>query len=346
MRNRHETQAAWMDVTTPDVAHDGVRAPVTLTKGASGGELLPAGTPRTGDMKGSETPPTRIVHVPASDSTSGTQRLSVLNVPGVYPKELSRYETHDGVPRKATVIVAPGPIYLNATGASTGTRQSALGVYARITFGGLKGAVSQWVAAPCIFPCEGSFIRVEGIIAALPYSLLNNIAGAPQQGGSPQVVIGALSSSGYSCQLQSLVLDGWTDLGAPQILCNGFTPSKVGAKCGLAAGPQLTLTSGGYNPAIIDSIVFTNMNAAAAVQMYGMDGPIASGISTDYQRLGGIWVPAQSTVSVGKALLGAWFSNVILAGVTGPPDSNVEDLNDANVYATIYGRMLSPSQSG
>lgn len=310
-------------------------APVVVTKEPPGSLLIPADAPFAAFA--SPVDPTIVSRTRGIDSTSGTSNITAV-VGYNQPQPLSDWKVEDGVPRKVTVLVAPSPIYPGQV-PGVGTPSNLLGLYVRVTYGTVRGSVSRWVATPCELQVEGSFVRVEGAMGALPY-LLFNVAATGQAGGAP-LPIGSGIGPAFVCKVMSVVVEGHADTGPSMLLT---TTLDASLQCGIAHGPQLPLTAAGFLPAILDSVVLTN-TGAVAVAMCGFDGP-GTNVNGQYQRTPLIYVPATSTVSVGSALLGAWFANVVWAGVTPPPNSSTEDPNGANVYVSMYGRILNPAPGG
>lgn len=323
-------------------------APVLVTKEPPGSLLLPADAPFA--AVGASTDPTIVSRTRAIDSTAGTTLVQSIQGYST-PTALSDWKVEDGVARKLTVFVAPGPIYPGQV-PGVGTPASNLGLYVRVTYGTGRASVSRWVATPCELQVEGSYVRVDANIGILAYCLGTATGTAGSSSGGAPLSIGTGASPSFCCSVMCGVVEGHSDVGPSMLLTpngalNPNNPPPGGIQCGFAAGPQLPLTASGYLPAILDSVVLTN-TGAVAVAMCGFDGPAAliGGYAPRFQRTPLIYVPATSTVSVGSALLGAWFANVTWAGVTPPPRSGATDTNDANVYVAMYGRVLNPSPGG
>lgn len=241
--------------------------------------------------------------------------------------QLAYYQTPDNVPRRVTVFVTQnGPIL------SGGIAANQVALYVKITIGSDRGSVAQWVAAPCAFPCEGQFVKVEANIGSTPPNVLSD---ARQAINGAKVGVPSTVGNLYTTSATAIVVDGWTDDGPSIILANSIP-------CGLAAQS----TPGYYvsGPVIVDSISLTNTNATGQVLMAICDtGPPHTGAIQSIFQMVTTYVPALTTVSIGKDLLGTFGNGVNIVGIIAPPSLvNGEDVNDANVYATIRGRYLLP----
>jgi hypothetical protein len=250
--------------------------------------------------QGGEGAPVHLVQ--ASDPTSGT--TTVPGGPQWTP--ICDYRTFDNVPRKATICVAPRQIIQPPGNTSFSTVQ---GVYTKITYGTQRGRAVQIVGSPCMFPIEGSYVKVEAMIGDLPYQL--GLAGA--------VSVSSFSSQ-FQCSVTAMVIDGWTDDG-PAILFARDAP------CGNVFVPQVGLGGVAHGlPAIIDLICLSNTNATGTLQMRIADSIVgANGFS--------VFVDAQTSTTVTRDMLGPFFSGVSIESVTG-------DSTDQNVLATVWGRYL------
>lgn len=235
--------------------------------------------------------------------------------------QLAYYTTPDNRPRKATIIITQNsPIVLPGTATPVGSA----GLYAKITYGPDRGGVSQWIATPCVFPVEGQFIKVEGLIGTVPFFLENQ--GAPGSG------VGTLNGgvAQGQCTATCLIIDGWTDEG-PSILLVPFP-----TVCSAVPAPNSFMVQG---PVIIDEILLTNTSTTATVLMGIYDG--ANGLAATL-LVAHTYVPPQTTVSVGVDLLGAFGQGLNIYGINGLSAHPSQDANDANVYASIRGRYLLP----
>ena len=265
--------------------------------------------------------PTSIVHVKSHNPIAGA--IGVMGSPaGTALAQLAYYQTPDNVPRRVTVIVTVNSVITGGNG------QQAL--YVKITVGSDRGSVSQWVAAPCQFPCEGQFVKVEANLANSAPSVQSD-----PRTLSPGTQIGTPypQTSQFSTFATALIIDGWTDDG-PSILLQKSTA------CGSASlGTPGNFVAG---PVIIESISLTNTNATGQVLIAVCDSGFAGSFQPLFQVLT-VYVPALTTVSVGKDLLGTFGVGVNVLGIVAPPSVvNSEDANGANVYATIRGRYLLP----
>lgn len=288
-------------------------------RGGIGGSANPGGmipTSTAGE------PPVPIVLVKSHNPIAGA--VTVVGSPaGTALAQLAYYQTPDNVPRKVTIFVTQnGPI------TQGGSPTSQLALYCKVTVGSDRGAVSQWIAAPCVFPAEGQFVKVEAMISGSAPSVMADVRVLPKGAilGTPYP-----GTSVWTVQATALVVDGWTDEG-PSILLAKSIP------CGsVAQGTAGNFVDG---PVIVDSISFSNTNASAGVLMAVCDTGPGGAFVPEFQVIT-VYVPAQTTVSVGRDLLGTFGNGVNMIGIVAPPSIvNAEDTNGANVYATVRGRYL------
>jgi hypothetical protein len=275
------------------------------------GGALPNGPPIAAPS--GETP-MPIVHVPSKNPIGGPQTVTA-SAMALAP--LAFVTSPDGRPRKYTVIVTP-------TAPFSGI--GAVALYAKITMGVRLGSIAQWVACPCVFPVDGSFVQVQAQIAKTPQMLSSTTANLAPLGTPLFPPAGEGPAATYTTQAVALVIDGWTEEG-PSILI------AQDAAC------NATLATG---PVLVDTVAFTNTNANAGCLMVLSDYLQAGEVSAGNNMIS-VYVPAQSSVSVGRELLGP-FSNAVIATAITPPITGhpATDPNGTNVYATVRGRYFLP----
>lgn len=228
-----------------------------------------------------------------------------------------QWNSSDGNSRRGFVTLVTS----NLVRASTDHLNAA--VWVRITMGSPRGSITFWQMAPAIVPVQGTYLRCDALIA----SAGNQLA----YGGTlPSAPVIPVLNGPYSWNLSANFFDEDADLYPG--------PSVLGPSlqvCDQANAPQWEA------PAIIDSIELVNTNATAGVFIVVADttAPVTLLPGEDS---GVVFVPAQSTVSVGRNLLGSFSSGVALFGTTTFTGTFTDDPNGANVFATIRGIFLQP----
>jgi hypothetical protein len=267
--------------------------------------------------------------MPAEDAVAGAVFVTSAAGTAAAPTQIAYYTTPDGVPRKGTVVVAPGAIYTQGNIPAIANEN---GVYVKITMGTKRASVSRWVGSPCIFPVEGSWVKVEALISGVPFQVQGSQTIASGLNGQP--VTAPSGATAWQSQVTCTVIDGWTDYGPS-------TPIVLNNPCGLTA--QL------FGPVIVDDLSLSNFNATASVQLAIIDKtgtPYEGGTpSAGGHMIGSVIVPAGTTVSVGRSLLGPFGLGLALVGFTGNPAAGAltHDPNDANVFASVWGKYLGVS---
>jgi hypothetical protein len=198
--------------------------------------------------------------------------------------------------------------------------------WCRITMGSARGSISFWAMAPAIVPVQGTYLRVDALLARAG----NQLAYGGTLPSGP--IIPVIPAVPLSWDLSANFFDEDSDrFPDPTILGPSLVP------CTQAAAAQWDA------PAIIDSIELTNTNAAAGVYIVIGDSTITTGPAfVPGEDVGIVFVPAGSTVSVGRELLGSFSNGVTLFGTTTFSGAFTDDPNDANVFATIRGLYLQP----
>src|SRR5579859_5289135 len=239
--------------------------------------------------------------------------------------QLAYYTTRDQVPRKGTVIVAPNKC--NVPGTHSISQNN--GVYAKITQGTTRATISRWVGTPCVFPVEGSFVKVEGFIGQVPF-LLSTLTTFSTQQAIPQPPADAQA---WQNLVTCLVIDGWTDLGQPTQIWNA-----VPILGGGAANGNVTI----FGPVLLESVTFTNTGSTAVlVAIQDSNGTLLNTAPAVSQV---VYVPANQTVSVGADLLGPFGAAFNPLSITPPipaaPTAMTIDTNGNNVLVSAWGHFL------
>jgi hypothetical protein len=274
-----------------------------------GGSALPGG-PMPTDSRGHS--PIPIVRVPSKNPIAGPQTVTS---DGSNLAQLAYYTSPDGVPRKMTLLVTVNTGISLTSGGGVAT---AVGLYVKVSYGMDRGNVVQWIAAPCVFPIEGSWVKVEAIVGKAPFRLQNSGAKI----GTPPLPPGPAT---YSTQATALLVDGWTDVGPSIVIAQSTACNAV-----LATGPML-----------VDSVAFTNTDATNTVLMFISDTTIPTQALLSVNALTQLYVPPKATVSVGPELLGAMSNACYAVGVTSPTSGTIDALG-TGIYAIVRGRYLLP----
>jgi hypothetical protein len=261
----------------------------------------------------------RFALYPAQTPVSASTTLSMGGTPNL--QELAYWKSVDGVPRPVTLVCTFTPPVPQGTDGVTG-------LYLRVWQGNERGVIAKWYGAPCVIPLTASFVRVDGAFGPLPYTV--GQSGPPPWGGT----------SSFQSTVTTLLIDGAVDQTPPILLAHGV----------IATNANSPIVQG---PAILTSLEFTNQGTTGVLMAWG-DGtggvtPVQFG---KLSRSGIVYVPGQTSISVGANLLGPIASQTNVSTGTGGlcvsgivsalTFTTTEDANDANVIVSAWGQILTP----